>query len=220
MLKGMPNIPDFKGLASAGTGALISFGGAALINKIFGKRWGIFNEYGIPILLADSVVSLQYSNSSAVSNAPIEAGSFASYNKVQEPYQATVQLSKGSGGALQRGLFLAQLETLSKSTLKFHIITPEYVYTNATIVGMDVAREASDGAQLIKVNLHLEEIREVKVQYSLVETAQPSDSATKDIGQQAASEIGGDNRSGLHRLANSFGNTVDKAKKAITGFFR
>ena len=183
-IEGIPNVPNFKGLNTAGTNAMISLGGAALINAVFGNYWGVFNEYGIPILLADNVMSLKYANSSRISQAPIEKGSFASYNKVSNPYKATVQLSKGSGGTLLRGAFLAQIETLANSTLKFHIITPEFVYTNACIIGYDTARQASEGAQLIKINLHLEEIREVIVQYDTEEVKNPDDAEKKDGGEK------------------------------------
>ena len=181
---GMPDIPNWKGLPNAGLDAGISLGGAALINSLFGNYWGIFNEYGVPLLLADNVISLQYENKSRVVNAPIERGTFASYNKISDPWKATVQMSKGSGGALERGAFLAQLEILSKSTLRFIIITPEFVYKFANIVGYDLAREAKDGATLIKVNVHLEEIREVTVSYAEEEVTKPSDSKVKDIGDQ------------------------------------
>ncbi|HIE6469615.1 TPA: phage baseplate protein [Proteus mirabilis] len=181
---GMPDIPNWKGLPNAGLNAGISLGGAALINSLFGNYWGIFNEYGVPLLLADNVISLQYENKSRVVNAPIERGSFASYNKISDPWKATVQMSKGSGGALERGAFLAQLEILSKSTLRFIIITPEFVYKFANIVGYDLAREAKDGATLIKVNVHLEEIREVTVSYAEEEVTKPDDSKVKDTGDQ------------------------------------
>ncbi|MFL7884670.1 phage baseplate protein [Proteus mirabilis] len=181
---GMPDIPNWKGLPNAGLDAGISLGGAALINSLFGNYWGIFNEYGVPLLLADNVISLQYENKSRVVNAPIERGTFASYNKISDPWKATVQMSKGSGGALDRGAFLAQLEILSKSTLRFIIITPEFVYKFANIVGYDLAREAKDGATLIKVNVHLEEIREVTVSYAEEEVTKPDDSKVKDTGDQ------------------------------------
>lgn len=184
IVDGIPNVPNFKGLVSGSLNAAISLGGAALINAIFGNYWGIFNEFGIPILLADNVTSLKYSNTAKVSQVPIEQGSFVSYDKVQDPYKATVQLTKGSGGTFERGAFIAQIEILSKSTLKFHIITPEYVYVNATIVGYDISREASDGAQLLKVNLHLEEIREVVVRYDVEEVKNPDDAKTKDGGEK------------------------------------
>lgn len=181
---GMPDIPNWKGLPNAGLDAGISLGGAALINSLFGNYWGIFNEYGVPLLLADNVISLQYENKSRVVNAPIERGTFASYNKISDPWKATVQMSKGSGGALERGAFLAQLEILSKSTLRFIVITPEFVYKFANIVGHDLAREAKDGATLIKVNVHLEEIREVTVSYAEEEVTKPDDSKVKDTGDQ------------------------------------
>ena len=180
----MPDIPNWKGLPNAGLDAGISLGGAALIKSLFGNYWGIFNEYGVPLLLADNVISLQYENKSRVVNAPIEGGTFASYNKISDPWKATVQMSKGSGGALERGAFLAQLEILSKSTLRFIVITPEFAYKFANIVGYDLAREAKDGATLIKVNVHLEEIREVTVSYAEEEVTKPDDSKVKDTGDQ------------------------------------
>ncbi|WP_202608178.1 phage baseplate protein [Proteus sp. G2672] len=184
---GMPDIPNWKGLPNAGLDAGISLGGAALINSLFGNYWGIFNEYGVPLLLADNVISLQYENKSRVVNAPIERGTFASYNKISDSWKATVQMSKGSGGALERGAFLAQLEILSKSTLRFIVITPEFVYKFANIVGYDLVREAKDGATLIKVNVHLEEIREVTVSYAEEEVTKPDDSKVKDTGDQTNS---------------------------------
>ena len=185
IMDGMPNIPDFKGLKTAGIDAAISFGGGALINAIFGNVWGVVNQYGIPILLADNVLSVQYSNTHTISNAPVEKGSFASYNKVADPWKATVQMSKGTQGTFGRGAFLTQIEMLTNSTLKFHVITPEYVYTNACIVGYDIGtREASDGSQLIKVNLNLEEVREVVVKYDTEEVTNPDDAKAKDGGDK------------------------------------
>ena len=201
-MDGMPNIPDFKGLKTAGIDAAISFGGAALLNAIFGNVWGVVNQYGIPILLADNVLSVQYSNTHTISNAPVEKGSFASYNKVEDPYKATVEMSKGSGGSFERGAFLAQLEMLKNSTLKFYVITPEYVYKDACIVGLDYARSASDGAQLIKVNVHLEEIREVVVEYSSEEVKNPDDAAKKNGGDKQAQSAADKDESMMRKAYN------------------
>nr|WP_307773463.1 hypothetical protein [Providencia stuartii] len=206
----MPDIPNWKGIPNAAFDAGISFGGAALINKLFGNYWGIFNQYGVPLLLADNVISLQYQNQNRVVSAPIEKGSFASYNKVADPWKATVQLSKGSGGTFERGAFLAQLEVLSKSTLKFIIITPEFVYKFANITGYDLAREAKDGATLIKVNVHLEEIREVTVKYDEEEVKQPDDAKIKDGGDKTQSAENGSFDTSLKELADIF-NDPDKS---------
>jgi len=188
MMDGMPNIPNFKGLVSSGVDAAISFGGAFVINRLFGNQWGVFNQFGIPVLLADNVTEVRYQSTSTVASAPIERGSFASYNKVGDPYQATVRMTKGSGGATMRGLFVGQLETLSKSTLLFHVITPEYVYRNASITGLDYMRTAGEGARLIEANITLEEVREATVSYDTEEVKKPEDSATKDGGNKQPQE--------------------------------
>ncbi|WP_236513541.1 hypothetical protein, partial [Escherichia coli] len=87
----------------------------------------IVNQLGIPLVLADTVVSMNYDAGSSISKYPVEQGSFASYNKVNAPSMATVSLAKGSGGPQERGGLLAEIEALLKSTVSFHIITPEYV---------------------------------------------------------------------------------------------
>lgn len=222
MIPGIPDIPDFKGLVTSGTDALISFGGATLIRMIFGNQWGIFNQFGIPIMLADTVFSVKYQNSSQVAQAPVEKGTFTSYNKVQNPYQATVTLIRGGGDPTLRGLFIAQLELLAKSTLLFHVITPEYVHTNAAIAGYDYAREPQGGARMIIANIHLEEVREASVTYETKETENPEDSPQVDTGEQqptAATE------SVLSRVVDTVtdeGGLLDQAQtlgeKALEGF--
>ncbi|WP_416142551.1 phage baseplate protein, partial [Escherichia coli] len=115
-----------------------------------------------------------------MSKYPVEQGSFASYNKVNAPSMATVSMAKGSGGSQERGGLLAQIEALLKSTVSFHIITPEYVYLNYQIVGINHARSGQDGATMITVNIDLEEVLEAKVEYSIEEVKAPSDSKTVD----------------------------------------
>ena len=174
---GIPNIPKLP--RNVG-GALIKFGGAALINAVFGNYWGIFGQNSIPLLLSDNVTSVKHQNTSKVSNAPVERGSFASYNKVGDPFTVTVQMTKGSGGVFMRGAFLALLDALANSTDLFLVITPEAVYPNMAITGYDYAREASDGARLLKVNIHLAEVRQVTVKYT----------KTKSEGAQAQQDGG------------------------------
>ena len=174
---GIPNVPKLP--RNVG-GALIKFGGAALINAVFGNYWGSFGQNGIPLWLSDNVTSVRHQNTSQVSNAPVERGSFASYNKVGDPFTVTVQMSKGSGGVFARGAFLGLLDTLANSTDLFLVITPEAVYPNMAITGYDYAREASDGARLLKVNIHLAEVRQVEVKYT----------KTKPDGAQAQQDGG------------------------------
>lgn len=190
MIKGMPSVPDLPfdpaGVVSSGIDALISFGGAFAIGLIFGDRWGVFNEYGVPVLLADNVTSVEYNNSSDVVDAPLEKGTFAPYNKVQNPYTATVQMTKGGGNATMRGLFIGQLEALAKSTLLFNVLTPEYVHRSAAIVGFGYKRLPNEGNRIIVATIELKEVREVVVKYDREEAANPEDSATVDGGEVQA----------------------------------
>lgn len=184
---GLPQLPPelkqkWDALPDNISNALIQFGGAAIINGIFGDYWGIFGQNGIPLLLADNVVSLKTTHTSKVANAPLEQGSFTSYNKVQEPFTLTVQFSKGSDGVFGRGAFLGLLDALAKSHDLFIVITPEAVYPNCAIVGYDLAREASNGARLLKVNVHLAEVRLVEVAYT--KTQSDSAQAEVDNGKQ------------------------------------
>ena len=182
MMKGMPDISSFKGLTTSGGDALISLGGAAIINTVFGKVWGLYSEFGAPIVLCDGVLGISFTSSSDVSSAPLEKGTFASYNKVDNPDQAVVQLTKGSGGVFQRGAFLTQLIAYKGSTLKFHVVSPEFVHRNMTITDLDYARSAKEGLQLIVVNVQLEEIREIKLEYMVEEVTNPSDAENVDSG--------------------------------------
>ena len=207
MISGFPKIPDFGGLASSGADAAIGLGGAALIKAIFGNVWGLFNEFGLPVLFADNVLGLSFQSASTIVNAPIEGGSSASYNNIATPSQAVVQMSIGSGGALQRGAFLAQLLALEGSTLKFYVISPEFVHRNMCITNVDYARSAQEGVQLIVVNVSLEEVREVKVNYSFEEVEAPSDAKAVDGGSVQPKDAAGASwfRQGRDFIGSRFG---------------
>ncbi|WFQ80739.1 hypothetical protein PXH59_06380 [Xenorhabdus sp. SF857] len=125
-----------------------------------------------------------------------------------------IKISKSSGGTLERGAFLSQLEILAKSTLKFHVVTPEFVYTNAAIVGYDIAREAKDGATLLKVNLHLEEIREVTVLYDKEQVKNPDDAKKKDTGDKTQKVESNASSGSLEKMVNDLGDLYDDENKS------
>ncbi|MDO9950450.1 hypothetical protein Q7404_08335 [Glaesserella parasuis] len=182
---GVPSVP---GLPKNIGDAAIKFGGGLAVNMFFGNYWGIFNQNGIPLLLADNVKSVKYQTRSKISNAPLEQGSFASYNKVIEPYTVDVMMTKGSGGVAERSAFLALVDAFANSTDLYMVITPEAIYPNCNIIGYDYAREAGDGARLLKVNLHLQEVREVEVEYT--ETEAPQAEPTQNQGEVSAKGVG------------------------------
>lgn len=96
--------------------------------------------------------------------------------------------------------------TLANSTDLFLVITPEAVYPNMAITGYDYAREASDGARLLKVNIHLAEVRQVEVKYT--KTKSEGAQAQQDGGKVQPKEVQ-HNESILSKL---YGNATGKQK--------
>ena len=196
----MPSIPNFKGLVTAGTDAAISLGGAALIRAVFGEVWGLVNEFGVPILLSDSVKNVDYTNSSTISKFLIEKGSFSSYNKVTDPRFLSVQLIKWKGTKLEKSAWLAQLELYANSTLKFHVVTPEYLYRNYNITRLAYMRD-NTSIQMITASIDLEEVREVQLEFGTQEAKAEQDNGTVEGGTVQPKEA---SQSMLSKLAGKF----------------
>lgn len=199
-MSGMPNIPNFGGLVTSGTDAAINLGGAALIRAVFGEVWGLVNEFGVPILLSDSVKNVDYTNSSTISKFLIEKGSFSSYNKVTDPRFLSVQLIKWKGTKLEKSAWLALLEALANSTLKFHVVTPEYLYRNYNITRLAYMRD-NTSIQMITASIDLEEVREVQLEFGTQEAKAEQDNATVEGGTVQPKEA---SQSMLSKLAGKF----------------
>lgn len=133
---------------------------------------------GTPGLVAqaDSVIDLGYRNENRISSFPVQAGSFANYNKVNNPYEVMVRMTRG-GTVADRTSFLSAIDSASKSLDLYDVVTPEKTYTNANIQGYSYRREARNGANLMIVDLILIEIRQVQPLYSTASTANSSLSA-------------------------------------------
>ena len=109
-------------------------------------------------LFPDSVVmELNVSPSRTVSNAPIEAGSFVSYNKVAEPTRFELVLSF-SGTIRSKQKSLQALEALENSTTLVSIRMPEKTYSNLNVISNPINRNARLTADLIIVRVILQEI--------------------------------------------------------------
>ena len=162
-------------------GQLLTCDLLGILNDALRPVWGIFNKAGKRVISADTVTTLEYRGDSRVSDYPQEQGAFASYNKVQIPYEARVQLICGRLVPF-RAKFLDQIEAAKQSTDLYKIVTPERVYTNANVVAYDTRREVKDGATLVKVNVHIEEIR-VTAAAQFSNTQNPASANTASQGQ-------------------------------------
>jgi hypothetical protein len=114
-----------------------------------------------PVLVPDSFRELNYENEFALSDAPTEAGGFASYNKVATPFEITLRLTKG-GTLTERTKFLDAAETLSRSLKLYKIVTPERTYIRCNAMSFKLRRKEAKGAYFFgECDLTFREIRAV-----------------------------------------------------------
>ena len=106
-----------------------------------------------------AIFELQIRCGGTVVSSPIEAGSFISYNKTNEPMEINATLAfSGSDSFLQS--VLDSLNTLKTSVTTFSIQTPLYEYENFTLQNYDYSMRREDGRGVLYVNALFLEIRE------------------------------------------------------------
>jgi hypothetical protein len=188
-----PDVPDLPGVpaiarslvsqVAAGVNGFAGLVGLSPLITLALPVWGVFDQNNVAVALADSVRTLDFDSESRVSDYPQEQGAFESYNKVQLPYASTVSLTCG-GDASRRAAFLVALQAAKDSTNLYSIVTPEIVYLNANIVGLRYRRTTTDGATLLTVDLHLEEIRvTATAAFANTNTQNPASADAFSMGQ-------------------------------------
>lgn len=191
-----PGVPPMVRVFQALDAVTILAADAAMIARALGPpQWGIFDQYGLPILVSDSVVAIDYRREYRISDYPVEQGGFASYDKVAEPADLRVTMAvsgKGTllsnlltGGAIgslitgidvaanNRAQFLNELEARASTLDCVTVITPEQTYSGFNIIHHDYRREARNGMSLITVDIWLREVR-VSATSVFTDTASPS----------------------------------------------
>lgn len=190
-----PDVPDLPGVpalaryvgATVGAsinGLLVNAGLGQLALQLARPVWGVFDPSGAPVAIADSTRSMQMRADSRISDYPIEQGLFESFNKVRLPYSAVVGLTCG-GDQPRRTAFLNAIMDAKDSLDLCTIVLPEIVYFNANIIGYDYRREQRNGATLLHVDLHIEEVR-VSVQTSFSNVQNPASADPVSQGQVQA----------------------------------
>ena len=144
-------------------------------------QWGIFYPDGItPALSPDSIVSVELRTDRRISDYPQEQGAFASYNKVYVPYSARVRMTK-AGSVAARSQFLAALESIKNDTNLYTLVIPEITYRSCNVVHYDFLRRAQTGANMLIVDVWVEEVSESLTQ-TFTNTAAPSGASQQSIG--------------------------------------
>lgn len=213
-----PNVPNMPGVPAIARSKTASPVVMAILGKVQGeiwraltteKRWGIFTTAGKPVAVADSVIDIGFKSAAKVSNFPIQAGSFANHNKVNNPFEVTVRLAKGGslsadtelanllkggslggGGDRARGEFLDAIDMAKNSLDLFSVVTPEKTYSSCNIIGYSYRREQGNGAYMLLVDITLIEIRQVYAQYTKTENPQATIKDGQSVNSASPSVTG------------------------------
>lgn len=223
----LPGVPPLPRIVATQPVARVVLGTIqAILWRLFqtDARWGIYDASGSP--LADSSAfesigigsvlstsAVEYAKGTKVSDFPVERGSFAAYNKVEEAATPTVTLAMG-GSEGKRAAFLAEIDKAVKSTGLYSIVTPEVTYIDHSIERYSYQRRSTKGVTLLIVEIALKEIRQVSAQYakSNGEIKAPKDAGASpqiDAGKVQATTP---SKSALKSIADklpALGNTVN-----------
>ena len=231
----LPRSPNFPPLLKAGLGLV-----QGMLWRIFQvqTRWGIWDSKGKPLgdpskftgLIGNaleaaglgstlSTGSVEYSKETRVSDFPIERGSFASYNKVEQPASPTVTLCL-TGSEKNRRTFLEAIDKACKSTDLYSVVTPEVTYVNYSVERYDYSRRSSKGATLLIVDITLREIRQVSAQYTQSnkgQVDQPKEAGATPQADNGKVQAQTPPKSTLKSLADKLPSLVDKASSYLQG---
>ena len=136
--------------------------------------WGIYDESGKEAITCDSFISIDFKASEKLPTFPIVDGAFANYNKVKQPYEATVVLSFTDGNAKRlipnmnplgadkaRAKFLKSIDDIKTSTKFYSVVTPEHTMISANVSGYSYARTSTKNAEMLEVSIQFTEIMTV-----------------------------------------------------------
>lgn len=145
---------------------LVAADAATVLQMFQPPQWGIFTQDGFPALLADAVLAVDFRREWRLSDYPVEAGGFETYNKVAIPYDNRVSLVC-SGTLMPISTFLTTLDNMATSLDLFVVSTPDVIYPNVNIIHYDYRRETRRGAGLIVADVWLEQVRStVRTQFT------------------------------------------------------
>lgn len=124
-------------------------------------KWGIYNPGSSDIaFLCSSIVELDISAESMVSDYPLETGSFTTYNKVRRPEFFAARVTKEGNDGI-RNAFLAWLQLQKDSTNVFDVVAPDFIWPNVTLVSYRMSRTSRSGAAMIVADLVFQQVLEM-----------------------------------------------------------
>ena len=140
---------------------LLTSDGASDSGDSPGPQWGIFDQSLQPVIVGDSCLLVDYRKEFRISDYPIEQGDFASYNKVETPYDFKMTFTKG-GSSSDRQTFLTAVAGVVASTDLYNAVaSTDVTYAHANAVSYNYRRTNTNGMTLLTVEIMLEEVRPI-----------------------------------------------------------
>jgi hypothetical protein len=170
---------------------------AGTLYRAISGNWDIFDADGKRLIEFDTFFSFDAMSDAQVTQAPVENGEFASYNKQIAPTRSTVVLGY-TGSSLVRAAIIKKCGALIAGTDLVSIITPDRTLMDMSLVGMDYSYRAEHGIDRLVVALIFEEVRQVAAEYTTASTTtggssaslstaqvkNSADASTRDVGKQ------------------------------------
>lgn len=191
---GVPPVPRDAARPPSGNEARLTKDSAA-VDRLAASQWGIFTDGGANVLRPDNIVAVGYSSEFRISDYPLQAGKFETYDKVATPSQNRVIATKG-GPLSDRQAFLARVESIRGDRKLYTILTPERGYFNVNIERVTLDRDATKGATLLTVEIVFREIRQTATAaFSNSQTPSGADEVNDgSVQPEATEQTGGDVR--------------------------
>jgi len=144
------------------------------------QQWGLYDQSGLPAVIADNVQSLEVALEAQISDFPVENGGFASYNKVIRPFDVRIAMTKG-GSVEDRQAFVQQVQDAWQSLDLFNVVTPEVVYLDVNVVGVRRLVESDRGVGLMMLDVSLRKVRQTG-RLAFTSTAEPASAGVSNNG--------------------------------------
>ena len=152
------SVPGINDIVSLLTGDAISLFAGAIK-----APWGIY--FGpIPVIINDTVIQFGFDQRYDISDFPIEGGSFQSYNKVYEPFQATFRFVRG-GSLIDRQELLDSISAIIGDINLYNVVTADAVYQNVNLISYSYQQTGQNGIGMLTVDVVA---RQVKIASSAI----------------------------------------------------
>ena len=129
---------------------------------VFGAWTILDHDTQLEVCSFDCFYAFGYSKQTNVVHYPIENGSFATYNKQNNPFSLEVSLIKnGLNLPFQKRAFISTLQDYCDKPLYVDVVTPSGTYLNCTLSGLSFENSAEEWADAIRANLIVAEVRHI-----------------------------------------------------------